>query len=373
MHARARDKLRMRWMPAVAGLVLLSSFAVGCGSPLGALFPWGRNWSSASSASQRTNNSSSDSSSSSSSSRNSDSSLNESDSSSSSQRRQVAKPVIGPSYRQFGGSVRVSISCSTSGATVYYTRDGTTPASVDKKYITPLIVASTTTIKARAYKSGWESSKVTSARFSKKSQPPGDGSRHGGCGTLVRECIRVRDSETNRAIAGAKATLTGNGVNRSSVTDHQGNASFDVPGCRTYTLTVSASGYTTARWDFPVAATTNGWCRPHGLHRAANSGGPMKLCLRLFADSGQVIAGAKVLVLGGGGPGAPNRISRMGFTNSQGYVTFELPHFDMIGAAAHDTRYRIGDPKGIIGVWRPPASWDKPPDYCVRWETDWMP
>lgn len=50
---------------------------------------------------------------------------------------------------------KITIDCGTSGATIYYTTDDTTPNTSDEKYTGPLIIIKYgTTIKARAYKNG---------------------------------------------------------------------------------------------------------------------------------------------------------------------------------------------------------------------------
>ena len=73
----------------------------------------------------------------------------------------IATPVISPN----GGTIRtattVTITCSTSGATIYYTVDGTTPTSSSTVYSGSFTVSATTTVKAIAIKSGNESNVAT--------------------------------------------------------------------------------------------------------------------------------------------------------------------------------------------------------------------
>lgn len=68
----------------------------------------------------------------------------------------VATPTIATT--DINGGKRVTITCATSGATIYYTTDGSNPTTSSKKYTAPFDVTSTTTIKAVAVKSGMTNS-----------------------------------------------------------------------------------------------------------------------------------------------------------------------------------------------------------------------
>ncbi len=83
---------------------------------------------------------------------------------------QVAAPVFSPSDGMFtSSSISVTISCSTAGATIYYTRNGTTPTTSSTKYTGPVVVSSTTQFKAIAVKSGMTNSDVVSKTYTKGS------------------------------------------------------------------------------------------------------------------------------------------------------------------------------------------------------------
>ncbi|HOT77152.1 MAG TPA: chitobiase/beta-hexosaminidase C-terminal domain-containing protein, partial [Candidatus Wallbacteria bacterium] len=84
----------------------------------------------------------------------------------------VATPVISPSGGTFTTAQSVTISCSTSGAAIYYTTDGTTPsASNGTLYSSAISVTSTKTIKAIAVKSGMTDSETISATFTINAVP----------------------------------------------------------------------------------------------------------------------------------------------------------------------------------------------------------
>jgi hypothetical protein len=78
---------------------------------------------------------------------------------------QAATPMISPASESFSGSVSVSITDATAGATIYYTSDGSTPTTSSTVYTTAITVTSTTTINAMAAASGFSNSAVASATY----------------------------------------------------------------------------------------------------------------------------------------------------------------------------------------------------------------
>ena len=85
----------------------------------------------------------------------------------------VATPVISPSGSSFSDSVSVSISCSTSGATIRYTTNGSNPTtSYGTVYSGSFTLSSTTTVMAIAYKSGLTTSSIVSQTFTKEATLP---------------------------------------------------------------------------------------------------------------------------------------------------------------------------------------------------------
>jgi hypothetical protein len=79
---------------------------------------------------------------------------------------QVAAPVFNPVGGSFTTPQTVTITSSTSGATLRYTVDGSTPTSTTGTvYTGPLTINATTTVKAIAFNAGMTDSTVTSATF----------------------------------------------------------------------------------------------------------------------------------------------------------------------------------------------------------------
>ncbi len=77
----------------------------------------------------------------------------------------VSDPIISPSGQNFSGSISVSISCSTSGAYIHYTTDGSNPNCSSQTYLLPISLTSTSTVKAIACKATCNNSGVVSATY----------------------------------------------------------------------------------------------------------------------------------------------------------------------------------------------------------------
>ena len=118
----------------------------------------------------------------------------------------VAKPTFTPNgASSFTGTQSVTISCTTAGAKIYYTTDGTTPTASSTLYTAPLSLTATTTVKAIAVKEGMENSAVAEAKFTKSS-----GSSGGGGGGFI-PAAPVQKPEI-KAASGGKTELSKDGT-----------------------------------------------------------------------------------------------------------------------------------------------------------------
>jgi len=93
----------------------------------------------------------------------------------------VATPTFSPAEGSYSSTQSVTISCATTGATVYYTTDGSTPTTSSTEYSSAISVSSTTTIKAIATKSDMDNSGVASATYTIT------GGGGGSCGGIFSE------------------------------------------------------------------------------------------------------------------------------------------------------------------------------------------
>lgn len=73
---------------------------------------------------------------------------------------ETQQPCATPTITQSGNTV--TIACSTDGADIYYTTNGSTPTTSSTKYTAAFDITSNCTVKAIAVKSGWTNSEVAS-------------------------------------------------------------------------------------------------------------------------------------------------------------------------------------------------------------------
>jgi len=92
----------------------------------------------------------------------------------------AATPVISPASQTFTGTLSVTITDSTTGASIFYTTNGSTPTTASTPYTTAISVTSTQTIKAIATAIGFTQSPVASQTYTLQTQavaptftPPG--------------------------------------------------------------------------------------------------------------------------------------------------------------------------------------------------------
>ena len=70
----------------------------------------------------------------------------------------VSPPTVFPPHGICSSAQTVDMACSTTGAVIRYTLDGSEPTTNSTAYTQPLEIGSTTTLRARAFKTGWEPS-----------------------------------------------------------------------------------------------------------------------------------------------------------------------------------------------------------------------
>ena len=77
----------------------------------------------------------------------------------------VETPVITPNGGNYYQPIDATITCPTDGAVIRYTTDGTEPTETSTVYTAPVTISTTTTLKAKAWKTGMEASLMASATY----------------------------------------------------------------------------------------------------------------------------------------------------------------------------------------------------------------
>lgn len=168
----------------------------------------------------------------------------------------TAKPVITPGAGTYTSAQSVVISDATSGATIYYTIDGTTPRSISPVYSGPITISSSATVQAIAIASGYSTSELAASAFT-ITQPATDAPIFTpGAGTYAAaQTVILSDN-----MAGATIYYTTDG---STPTTLSPQYSGPIPVTTTTTLRAIAiaSGYgvsapATATYTLPAPSST---------------------------------------------------------------------------------------------------------------------
>lgn len=84
----------------------------------------------------------------------------------------VATPEFDPPAGQYTGLLNVRITCSTDGATIRYTTTGLEPTENSSLYVEPVAINAITTLRAKAFKEGWNPSETAVAVYDMKVASP---------------------------------------------------------------------------------------------------------------------------------------------------------------------------------------------------------
>ena len=166
----------------------------------------------------------------------------------------VATPTFSVTAGTYQTVQTVSISDSTSGATIYYTTNGTTPTAASTPYTAPILVPVTTTIEAIAIDSpNYNNSTVATALYTINLPAPG---------------YTLTSSNTTVTISGGKGTVT---LTLTANAAFNGTASFSCAGflpigasCTFTPTSVSANALGTATTQLTVTVPQSSAQLHHG-------------------------------------------------------------------------------------------------------------
>ena len=117
------------------------------------------------------------------------------------QQQQVATPTFSPGGGTYTGSVTVTIREATSGATIHYTTDGSTPTTPSTQYTGPIAVSTTTTLNAIASAPNYTQSAVASATYTIQiPQATAPTFNPPGGSYLLPQSVTISDSTPNATI-----------------------------------------------------------------------------------------------------------------------------------------------------------------------------
>ena len=162
----------------------------------------------------------------------------------------VPTPTISPSGGAFTGSVQVNLSCNDTQATIRYTSDGTNPTLASTVYVNPFTLTQSATIKARAFRTGYNNSASASATFTVNPTPtvPTPTITPNGGTFVASEQVTLGCSDSQASI---RYTIDGTDP-MSTSTLYAGPFTLATPG----TLTVRTRAFRTGYLDSNVASAT---------------------------------------------------------------------------------------------------------------------
>jgi hypothetical protein len=167
---------------------------------------------------------------------------------------EVAAPTITPNGGNFTNAVSVGIQSATSGASIYYTTNGSSPTQSSSLYTNVINLTSSATIKARAFKSGYTASREASASFAVTR--PFDFSLTNSGDQSVVAGSSVSNSINAALISGSSQPVSFSFSGLPSGATGSLSANSCSPTC-SIVLTISTTG-STPTGNFPITITSIG-------------------------------------------------------------------------------------------------------------------
>jgi hypothetical protein len=152
----------------------------------------------------------------------------------------VPDPTFSVSEGTFNSNQSVALSCSLSGSSIRYTIDGSTPsATAGTLYSSPITIDKTTTLKAIAYKTDWDSSKVVQKVYTMVVPTP---TFNPEAGTYAS----VQNVKISCSLEGSSIRYTTDGIDPTSTYGVQYENALSITSTKTLKAIASREGWTTS-------------------------------------------------------------------------------------------------------------------------------
>jgi poly(beta-D-mannuronate) lyase len=181
---------------------------------------------------------------------------------------QAAAPTFSPAGGTYAGTQTVTITSATSGVSIRYTTDGSTPSeTAGTLYLTsPVAISSTTTLKAIAYETGFTDSTVSSATYTITLPQAAAPAFSPGGGTYASaQTVSITSATGGTSI---RYTTDGSTPSETAGTIYSGPVSIST------TTTLKAIAYEAGLADSPVTSATYTFGPPPTLNFEAESLSP---------------------------------------------------------------------------------------------------
>ena len=109
-------------------------------------------------------------------------------------------PAFNPAGGSFGPGLQVTLTSATTGASMFYTTDGSTPTTASTLYIGAISVSSTATIKAIAVENGFLESNVSTSTYTISSQTAVPQAMPAPGNYTSKQSVALADTTTNATI-----------------------------------------------------------------------------------------------------------------------------------------------------------------------------
>ena len=154
-----------------------------------------------------------------------------------------ATPTLSPSAGSYCGDQSVTISCATDGATIRYTTNGNDPTESSTVYSSAISVTSTTTIKAKAFKTNYTASSVASATYTITTLTTMDAIYSAATASETSVCIKFNNWVISGVSTDGKNVYLTDGTKGLIIYNSGGSSGFAVGNILSGTVTCNLKKY----------------------------------------------------------------------------------------------------------------------------------